>query len=143
MKYHFKIHREKEGFWAECLELEGCVTQAETIEELCDNMQDALNLYIEEPEDSKFLAPFPDQSIKVSKTVVEVPVNPQIAFAASVRNNRLQKGLTQQQVAKMMGFDKIYSYQRLESKSCNPSLKTISKIKEVFPELSLDIALSC
>lgn len=142
MKYHFKIHREKGGFWAECLELEGCVTQAKTIEELCDNMEDALNLYIEEPEDSKFLAPFPDQSIKMSKTVVEVPVDPQIAFAALVRYYRLQKGLTQQQVAKMMGFDKIFSYQRLESKRCNPSLKTISKIKEVFPEFSLDIALS-
>jgi predicted RNase H-like HicB family nuclease len=32
MKYHFKIHREKAGFWAECLELDGCVTQADNRE---------------------------------------------------------------------------------------------------------------
>ncbi len=141
MKYHFKIH-EEEGFWAECLELDGCVTQGGTIEELCDNMQEALNLYIEEPEDSKYLAHLPDPSIKLSKSVVEVAVDPQVAFAFLVRYYRTKHGLTQQQVAKRMGFDTIYSYQRLESKRCNPSLKTISRIKEVFPEFSLDMAIS-
>ena len=34
MKYHFKIHKEKGGFWAECLELVGCSTQADTKDEL-------------------------------------------------------------------------------------------------------------
>ena len=60
MKYHFKIHKEKDGFWAECLELPGCFTEGDTKEELFANMQDALNTYIEEPEDSKHLAPLPN-----------------------------------------------------------------------------------
>ncbi len=29
MKYHFLIHKNKDGIWAECLELKGCITQSE------------------------------------------------------------------------------------------------------------------
>ena len=53
MKYHFKIHKEKNLYWAECIELKGCVTQGKTLVELKKNMAEALNLYIEEPENSK------------------------------------------------------------------------------------------
>jgi predicted RNase H-like HicB family nuclease len=60
MKYHFKIHKEGDGFWAKCLELSGCVTQADSMEELRKNMQKALNLYIDEPENSNRLAALPD-----------------------------------------------------------------------------------
>jgi len=42
-----------------------------------------------------------------------------------------------------MGFDTIYSYQRLEAKKCNPTLKIISKIKKIFPDFSIDYAVSC
>jgi len=142
MKYHFKVHEEGQGFWAECVELKGCITQADSIEELCDNMYEVLNLYIEEPADSKYLVPLPDHSVKTSKSVVEVPVDPHVAFAFLVRYNRIKNKLTQQEVSERMGFDKVYSYQRLESKRCNPSLTTISKVKEVFPDFSLDFALN-
>ena len=141
MKYHFKVHKEKDGFWAECLELEGCFTQADTIEELQEMMQEALNLYISEPENSITLANLPDESIKKSKNVVEVSVDSEIAFSFLVRYHRIRHGMTQQQVAKKLGFDNINSYQRLERKKCNPSLKTLSKIKEIFPEFSLDLAV--
>lgn len=142
MKYHFKIYKEDDGFWAECIELKGCVTQADTLEELCDNIEEVLNLYLEEPTDSKYLAPLPDPSIKLTKNVVEVPVDPEVAFAFMVRYFRIKEGLTQQQVAERMGYDKVYSYQRLESKRCNPSLKTISRLKEVFPDFSIDFAVN-
>jgi predicted RNase H-like HicB family nuclease len=143
MKYHFKIHKEGKGFWAECLELEGCITQGKTLKELHRNMEEALNLYIQEPEDSKDLAPFPDGCIKKTSNIIEVPVDPEIAFAFLVRYYRLTHGMTQAQAAKKMGFETLFSYQRLERKRCNPSLKTISKIKEVFTEFSVDLALSC
>jgi predicted RNase H-like HicB family nuclease/DNA-binding XRE family transcriptional regulator len=142
MKYHFKVHREGKGFWAECIELSGCFTQADSMEELRRNMEEALNLYIEEPEDSKKLAPLPDDTITLSRSVVEVPVDTSIAFAFMVRYNRIQQGLTQKEVAEKLGFDNIYSYQRLESKKCNPSLKTLSLLKRIFPNLSVDSALN-
>ena len=142
MKYHFKIHKEGKFYWAQCIELEGCVTQAKSLRELNNNMEDALNLYIQEPEDSKDLAPLPRQSIRKSKNIIEVPVDPEVAFSFMMRYHRIKKhGMTQNQAAKKMGFETIYSYQRLEAKKCNPSLKIISKIKKVFPDFSIDYAV--
>ena len=138
MEYHFKVHRESGGFWAECMELEGCITQADSVEELKENMQEALNLYMEEPEESKDIFPLPDNSIRRSKTVVKVALDPQIAFAYMVRFYRLKHGLSQKKAAKELGFENVYSYQRLETRRCNPNLKTIYKIKQLFPELSID-----
>lgn len=138
MKYHFKVHKEGDGFWAQCLELEGCITEADTFEELYENMREALNLYVEEPENSKDLAAFPDESIRPTKTIIEVPLDPQVAFAFMVRYCRIKHSLTQAAAAKKMGFETIYSYQRLESRKCNPSLKIIHRLKSLFPDLSID-----
>ena len=142
MLYHFKVHKEKDQFWAQCIELSGCITQANTLEELQLNMQEALNLYIEEPNNSNDLAALPDESIKKSKNIVEVSVDTSIAFAFLVRYFRIKYDLTQKEAAKKMGFDTLYSYQRLEAKRCNPSLKMIDRIKKVYPEFSVDQAIS-
>jgi predicted RNase H-like HicB family nuclease len=141
MKYHFKVRKEEDGYSAHCIELEGCITQGDSLEELHEMMQDALNLYISEPEDSKDLAELPNESIRISKNIVEVPVDSEIAFSFLVRYHRIKHGLSQQQAARKLGFDNINSYQRLERKKCNPNLRTISKIKELFPEFSLDFAM--
>jgi len=142
MKYHFKIHPEEIGYFAQCIELPGCITEGDTIEELQENMCDALELYIEEPEDSKDLAVLPDEKIRCSKNIVEVPLDPQIALAFLVRYFRIKLGLSQQEAAKKMGFSNLYSYQRLEAAKCNPSLKMLSKIKQAFPGFSIDYALN-
>jgi predicted RNase H-like HicB family nuclease/DNA-binding XRE family transcriptional regulator len=142
MKYHFKVHKEAKGFWAECLELAGCMTQADTMEALKQNMQEALNLFIEEPEDSKDLVPLPNESLKPTKNIIEIPLDPQIAFAFMIRYYRIKHGLTQREAARKMGFDTLYSYQRLEARKCNPSLRIISRIKNAFPDFSIDYAIS-
>jgi len=137
MRYHFKVHKEKGGVWAECIELPGCVTQADTKEELNLNMQEALNLYLEEIEDYEYLAPMPKVSIKEERNVVEVPVDPSVALAFSIRYQRIRQGLTQRETADQLGMKAIYSYQRLE-KRCNPTLDLIYKLVLLFPALSLD-----
>ncbi len=141
MKYHFKIRKEKKGFSAQCMELEGCLTQGDSMKELLRNMQEALNLYVQEPEDSTDLVSFPDDTIRKSKNVVKVALDPEIAFSFMVRYYRIKHRMTQAEAAKKMGFENLYSYQRLEAKKCNPSLKIISKIKQVFPDFSIDYAL--
>src|ERR1700687_3778641 len=110
MKYHFKISKEKGGYSAQCIELKGCMTQGDSKKELYSNMQEALNLYIQEPESSNDLADLPNDSIRRSKNVIEVPLDPSIAFSFLVRYHRIKHGWTQEQVAKKMGFDTIYSY---------------------------------
>jgi antitoxin HicB len=142
MYYHFKIHNDTDGLWAECLELEGCVTQAENMEELERNMKEVLDLYLDEPADSKTVYPMPRDIIKESKNIVKVKANPQIAFAFYLRMLRIQHNLTQKQVAELLDLKNMYSYQRLESsKKANPELKTLGKIKEVFPEFDLNYVL--
>ncbi len=138
MKYHFKVHREGTGFWTECIELEGCRTQGDSLEELQSNMHEALNLYLDEPEDSKRVSPLPKKGLK-GRGIVTVEVEPKIAFALLLRRHRLTQGMTQREVADKMGFKNIYSYQRLEnSKTANPEFTTILLIKRIFPKFSLD-----
>jgi predicted RNase H-like HicB family nuclease len=137
MRYHFKVHKEKGGFWAECIELPGCVTQADTKEELDSNTQEALNLYLEEVEDYGYLARLPKASIKEGRNIIKVPVDPSVALAFSIRHQRIKQGLTQREAADQLGMKAIYSYQRLE-KRCNPTLDLIYKLVLLFPALSLD-----
>ena len=136
MFYHFKIHKEKKGFGAECIELKGAVTQGETKKELEKMMKEALNLYLDEPSDSKLPVPLPKKSLK-GKNIIKVPVDPSIAFAIMMRHLRTKNKLTQKQIASRLGMKDIFSYQRLE-KSSNPRLSTLVKIKKEFPDFNVD-----
>lgn len=138
MKYHFEYHKEKSLYWAKCIELGGCFTQAESLDDLRENMSEALNLYLDEPEDSKAVIPLPKKRLK-GRNIIAVSVDPKIAFAHYLRHCRIAHGLTQKQVADRLGLKNIYSYQRLESsETANPELMTLVRIKEIFPEFDLD-----
>lgn len=138
MKYHFLVHREKKGYWANCIELEGCATQAVSESALETNMEEALNLFLDEPENSRTVFPLPKKSLK-GRNIVEVSVAPRVALAFVLRKLRLERKLTQTQAAKLLGMKGLYSYQRLESsKTANPEFETIVRIKKAFPELKLD-----
>jgi len=63
-------------------------------------------------------------------------ISPQEKFSILVKIARLKHGLTQVDAAKKLGM-KLLPYQRIESGSNNPTLKTILKIKSLFPEISL------
>lgn len=44
--FRFKITKEDVGFSAEGIDLEGCITQGEDIDDLVSNVEDALSLYL-------------------------------------------------------------------------------------------------
>ena len=135
MNYHFKIHRARPGYWAECVELKGCVTQADSMEELRANMNEALNLYLDEPAVSTLVFPLPDETL-AGKNICAVEVNSDIAFATMLRSMRVARNMTQSETARRLGMNNVYSYQRLERKS-NPTLVMLKKVKAVFPELDI------
>ncbi len=138
MVYHFKVHKEAGGYWAECVELEGGQTQGDTLEELKSNAVEALNLFLAEPEETGVVFPLPQRKKKDSK-LLQVPVEPGIALSLMLKTLRAKRKLTQRKTADLLGFANIYSYQKLESpKTSNPELKTLKKLKSVFPELQLD-----
>jgi antitoxin HicB len=145
MFYHFRIHPEKTGgYWAQCIELKnhGCHTQGDTMGELRHNMSEVLDLVLSEPSDSDVLFPDPDPSIKTGRYIARAQVSPQIAMASMVRQARVKRKLTQKQAAEKLGMKNVYSYQRLESpKTVNPEFTTLMRLKAVFPEVSVDLAL--
>ena len=138
MQYHFKVYKEDNGYWASCIELDGCHSQGDSIEELRQNLEQALNLYLDEPSNSGIIFPPPDAGIK-GDDVISIKVNTKIAFANYLRMVRINHKMTQKEVAQKLGYKSTWAYQKLESSSkTNPQLKTISKIKEVFPDFDVN-----
>ncbi len=138
MTYHFRVHPGRPT-WAECVELPGCITQAENRRSLLLNMKEALNLYLSEPSGSRVVFSPPSPRSR-AHNIVSVEVDPGIAFALQLRQHRIKSRLTQQEAARRLGMRNLYSYQRLERRA-NPSLATIQKVKTLFPDLSLDSIL--
>lgn len=138
MKYHFKIHKEKRGYWAECIELEGCSTQGETRAELETNMSEVLNLYLSEPMTSRHLFPYPRTKIS-GKNIKLVEVEPSVAIANRIRELRIRSHLTQQMMKEFLGIKNLSNYQRLEDpERSNPEWATLMLIKSKFPQFKLD-----
>lgn len=134
MKYHFKVHKEKKGYWAECVELEGLRTQGDNMEDLKANMSEALDLYLSEPEDSKHIFLAPKKNVP---NAVKVPVSSNVAFSVEIRQLRLKAGKTQAEMAEALHFKNLFSYQRLETPKSNPTLETLTAIKKEFPSFDL------
>ena len=103
-------------------------------------MKEALNLYLEEPLDSATADALPDEKLK-GKNIIEVSVEPSVALSVLVRHYRKVNNLTQEEMMKILKMKNIYSYQRLEKKT-DPKLSTLARLKEVFPELSVDYILN-
>jgi antitoxin HicB len=142
MKYHFKVHKEGKGFWAECIELDGCITQGENREHLREMMEEALAAYLDEAPDSKHVFPMPNPGLK-GRNIVAVPLDPTVAMAMTVRQARIRNKMTQKQAAEKMGMKHVYQYQKLETgKYANPELMTLARLKTVFPGLSIDAVLA-
>lgn len=54
---------------------------------------------------------------------------------------RLQKGLTLEQMAKLVGISKSM-YEKLEYEERKPSLETMKKFKEIFKDFDINIFLT-
>lgn len=141
MRYHFKIHRDPDGFWAQCFELPGCMTVGKNEEDLAVNMNEVLNGYLDERPESNAVFPLPDTSIHDSEDVVSVQVEPAIAIAMMLRQTRLKHNMTQVEVQKAMGFSHKNSYVRLERRA-NPRVDILSKVLKVFPDFPLEECLT-
>lgn len=137
MKYHFKIYNNNDGLWAEGLELFDCASEGKNIEELKINLTEALNGVLDEPAGSNMVFPLPDPSFEGEDDVIEISVEPTIAFSLLVRQARISHRMSQSQVQKAMGFKSRNSYVRLERRA-NPSLEIIARVKKVFPEINLE-----
>lgn len=141
MKYHFKYQIDNDGIWGECCEIPSLYTQADSVDELKKNCTEALNLMLEEPSDSQTIFKLPEKKYDNEQSILQVPVQPEIAFGLLMRLYRMKHNITQKQAAEKLGMKNIYSYQRLEKKS-NPTLSMLQKVSEVFPDINLELLLN-
>ncbi|MEA1911345.1 MAG: type II toxin-antitoxin system HicB family antitoxin [Spirochaetota bacterium] len=136
MKYHFRIHEEENGYWGQCLEIDSCHSQGDTIPILKKMLEEALDLTLDEPAGSNMIFPMPDSKYNSIRDVITIPVDNKIAFALLVRQNRISKRMTQKEAQEAMGLPSRTSYTRLESKG-NPTFSTIEKLLKAFPDFPL------
>lgn len=140
MVYHFEIHKEEDGYFAECIELKGCMTQGDTLDELKEMAEDALNCYLLEPIDSKFTPhPLPDPDLENSRYSHElllVECSSQVALVTALRDYRFTHKLTQHQMREALGMKHRNSYVRLEREG-NPSMNMLDRIRKAFPDFPL------
>jgi antitoxin HicB len=142
MKYHFKIHKESHGYSANCIELEGCRTQANTLVKLRKNAAEALNLFLSEPTESKLVFPKPKSRL-AGKNIFEVNVEASIAIANRIRETRIENELTQHAMKDRLGIKTLSNYQRLEDPArANPAWTTLLLIKKAFPDFHVDDLMS-
>lgn len=136
MYYHFKLHKEDTGYWAECCELDGCVTQGDSFVEVCEACKEALDVYLYEDDNTKRIFPMPSNHLNGKKNIISVEIPANTAFSILLRNYRIRSNITQKEAAEKLGFKNIYGYQRLEKKP-NPTLNLLNKIHNSFPEIEL------
>jgi predicted RNase H-like HicB family nuclease len=140
MKYHFRLEHADDGTTASCIELEGCLTEGGTPEEVRANCKEALNLYLDEPPNSSMLFPPPQEGLE-GPDIEAIEVDLAIAFAQTLRMYRVQNNLTRAEMAHRLDMALLFSYRRLERRS-NPTLEVMTKIHDRLPDFSFDSIFS-
>ncbi len=66
------IEQDKQGFVAECLDLQGCYTQGKTYEEVVKNIKDAIKLGLEDRAAKREKLHTPERSFSLSNFQIAV-----------------------------------------------------------------------
>lgn len=144
MRYHFKYEKdERGGYWGESLEIEGCISEGDTLDELKQNLTESLNLCLESAYHEKEDFIFPETKYEnQSKYILNIKPDVNILFANLLKYYRKKSKLTQKIIAEKLGYKSVWAYQKLEnSKYGNVRLKTLAKIEEIFPGFDLNYML--
>ena len=74
----------------------------------------------------------PKQKEVDTSNLIAIDINEALAFVLWLREQRSERKLSQSQTAKILGIS-TKDYHRLENpKQCNPTMKTLSKIRDGF-----------
>jgi antitoxin HicB len=137
MHYYAKITKSEGVFQVFFPDLPNVITYGETKEDALKNADDALNGVLEC--DYDFGYPLPEPKQKAGRNYYPVDVLPHVELPYRLR--KLRNGCSQTEIAKKLGVS-YQVYQRLETPGkCNPTLKTIEKLGEVFGK-KLDLVFS-
>ena len=130
--YPAKITYDKEdkSFLVEFPDLEGCLTEGETLDDALKNAKEALSGYLASIFERGFTIPEPSR-LK-GKNIHLIEPEPEVATPIMLRRIRVGLKINQIEAAKRLGIS-YQAYQRLENPNkCNPTIKTLEKVAKIF-----------
>ncbi len=140
LKYPAKFEPAEEGgFIVEFPDLEGCLTEGDTLEEAKEMAQDALTGWLDVMYEMNGNIPSPSQI--EGENIYYIAPDSDVAIPILIKQLRQSKGLTQKQISEAIGI-KYQAYQRFENpRTFNATVKTLKRISSVLgKELIIDFA---
>lgn len=128
MTYTAIIKKNNGSYLVEFPDIPNINTYGNDIDDAIKNAKEALNGCLESDFERGFILPRQRQSKYRNAYAIEVA--PHIALAYQLR--KIRNGMSQSQIAKKLGIS-YQAYQKLENpRKCNPTIKTLEKISNVF-----------
>lgn len=147
MRYHFRVLPADGGrFVVQSIEFFHCANSVGRLNEAEQEATRLLHKYLSHPSfDMYYSAPREGTLSEIESQygyravrVFSVNVDPVTAFATTLRRLRSVRCLSQSDAAKLLGIKSRSAYQRLEDPlRANPTLKTISRIATLYPNLNV------
>lgn len=120
-------------------DLDGCLTEGDTLQEALLNAKEALNGWLAASCDRDLKIPEPKFN-KTGKNYYQIPIDIKIEFVIKLRRIRKKRGISQAEVARLLGISQ-QAYAKFESPdTTNPSLDTIQKLADVL-DLEVELKL--
>jgi predicted RNase H-like HicB family nuclease/DNA-binding XRE family transcriptional regulator len=140
MYYAALIHREGKRWLAEFPDAPGCQTFADSHEKVRRAAKEALEGWLEAHlvGGEAPAKPRARHRAPAGRKLLPVHVDPQLATAVHLRWARQEAGMTQAQLAKLVGVSQ-QQIAKLENPDENPTLRTVVK---VFEALGLELAIT-
>lgn len=111
-------------------DLPNCFTDGDTLEGALKRAKEVLSLYLESVLENNFK--FPEPSKASGKGIYMISPELNVSFAILLKKEREKQNLSQMQIAEKLHIT-YQAYQKYENpRKANPTLKTISKLAEVF-----------
>lgn len=130
---------EDKSYLVEFIDLPGCITEGDTLEEAASNGREALTGFLASLFERNL--PIPEPSTVRKKNIHLIEPEPDVAVPVILRRLRESSKLTQSDVARVLGIS-YQAYQRLEKPGkSNPTMKTLERLARVFHKsLHLELA---
>ena len=128
MNYTAVIKKSNGAYLVEFPDIPSINTYGETVKGALHNAKEALNGCLESDFERGFK--LPKRTKRKYRNGYAIEVEPHISLAYQLR--KIRNGMSQSQIAKKLGIS-YQAYQKLENpRKCNPTVKTLEKISEVF-----------
>lgn len=130
IKYPARVEKDEPGFYAKFIDIPSISTNGETMEELMEMAEDALNETIAYMMSDNMEIPEPSDI--QGEDIIYVELLPEVALPLSIKKTRKKLRASQGKIAQRIKVP-YQSYQRWErAEKFNPTLKTLQRIAKAL-----------